>query len=374
MFGLYLHIPFCKNICKYCDFYKMVVSRSLQEKTINYIIEEMKLRELSKYQIDTIYIGGGSPSSLDDDLLDKLLFNLSQLTNFDELKEFTIEFNPNDITIDKVKILQKYQVTRVSIGIQTFNNNLLNTLGRIPFVSFEELNEKIKLLNMYDIKNINVDLIYAIPGEVIDDITDDLNKMMRLPITHLSCYSLILEERSILYYEYTHNKIKLIDETLDEKMYEKINEVLEKNNFIHYETSNFSKPGFNSLHNLIYWHRDDYLGIGPGASSSIGNHRFTNTHNLNEYFLGIDNKNIKYAEDIIDSKKDEQELMVMMNLRLSEGINKKRYLERFNEDVKDTFPSILELLKEGLLEETTDTIRIPLKYFYISNYIIVKII
>lgn len=374
MFGLYLHIPFCKNICKYCDFYKMVVSRSLQEKTINYIIEEMKLRELSKYQIDTIYIGGGSPSSLDDDLLDKLLFNLSQLTNFDELKEFTIEFNPNDITIDKVKILQKYQVTRVSIGIQTFNNNLLNTLGRIPFVSFEELSEKIKLLNMYNIKNINVDLIYAIPGEVIDDITDDLNKMMRLPITHLSCYSLILEERSILYYEYTHNKIKLIDETLDEKMYEKINEVLEKNNFIHYETSNFSKPGFNSLHNLIYWHRDDYLGIGPGASSSIGNHRFTNTHNLNEYFLGIDNKNIKYAEDIIDSKKDEQELMVMMNLRLSEGINKKRYLERFNEDVKDTFPSILELLKEGLLEETTDTIRIPLKYFYISNYIIVKII
>lgn len=374
MFGLYLHIPFCKNICKYCDFYKMVVSRSLQEKTINYIIEEMKLRELSKYQIDTIYIGGGSPSSLDDDLLDKLLFNLSQLTNFDELKEFTIEFNPNDITIDKVKILQKYQVTRVSIGIQTFNNNLLNTLGRIPFVSFEELSEKIKLLNMYDITNINVDLIYAIPGEVIDDITDDLNKMMKLPITHLSCYSLILEERSILYYEYTHNKIKLIDETLDEKMYEKINEVLEKNNFIHYETSNFSKPGFNSLHNLIYWHRDDYLGIGPGASSSIGNHRFTNTHNLNEYFLGIDNKNIKYAEDIIDSKKDEQELMVMMNLRLSEGINKKRYLERFNEDVKDTFPSILELLKEGLLEETTDTIRIPLKYFYISNYIIVKII
>lgn len=374
MFGLYLHIPFCKNICKYCDFYKMVVSRSLQEKTINYIIEEMKLRELSKYQIDTIYIGGGSPSSLDDDLLDKLLFNLSQLTNFDELKEFTIEFNPNDITIDKVKILQKYQVTRVSIGIQTFNNNLLNTLGRIPFVSFEELSEKIKLLNMYNIKNINVDLIYAIPGEVIDDITDDLNKMMKLPITHLSCYSLILEERSILYYEYTHNKFKLIDETLDEKMYEKINEVLEKNNFIHYETSNFSKPGFNSLHNLIYWHRDDYLGIGPGASSSIGNHRFTNTHNLNEYFLGIDNKNIKYAEDIIDSKKDEQELMVMMNLRLSEGINKKRYLERFNEDVKDTFPSILELLKEGLLEETTDTIRIPLKYFYISNYIIVKII
>lgn len=374
MFGLYLHIPFCKNICKYCDFYKMVVSRSLQEKTINYIIEEMKLRELSKYQIDTIYIGGGSPSSLDDDLLDKLLFNLSQLTNFDDLKEFTIEFNPNDITIDKVKILQKYQVTRVSIGIQTFNNNLLNTLGRIPFVSFEELSEKIKLLNMYDITNINVDLIYAIPGEVIDDITDDLNKMMRLPITHLSCYSLILEERSILYYEYTHNKIKLIDETLDEKMYEKINEVLEKNNFIHYETSNFSKPGFNSLHNLIYWHRDDYLGIGPGASSSIGNHRFTNTHNLNEYFLGIDNKNIKYAEDIIDSKKDEQELMVMMNLRLSEGINKKRYLERFKEDVKDTFPSILELLKEGLLEETTDTIRIPLKYFYISNYIIVKII
>lgn len=374
MFGLYLHIPFCKNICKYCDFYKMVVSRSLQEKTINYIIEEMKLRELSKYQIDTIYIGGGSPSSLDDDLLDKLLFNLSQLTNFDDLKEFTIEFNPNDITIEKVKILQRYQVTRVSIGIQTFNNNLLNTLGRIPFVSFEELSEKIKLLNMYNIKNINVDLIYAIPGEVIDDITDDLNKMMKLPITHLSCYSLILEERSILYYEYTHNKIKLIDETLDEKMYEKINEVLEKNNFIHYETSNFSKPGFNSLHNLIYWHRDDYLGIGPGASSSIGNHRFTNTHNLNEYFLGIDNKNIKYAEDIIDSKKDEQELMVMMNLRLSEGINKKRYLERFNEDVKDTFPSILELLKEGLLEETTDTIRIPLKYFYISNYIIVKII
>lgn len=374
MFGLYLHIPFCKNICKYCDFYKMVVSRSLQEKTINYIIEEMKLRELSKYQIDTIYIGGGSPSSLDDDLLDKLLFNLSQLTNFDDLKEFTIEFNPNDITIDKVKILQKYQVTRVSIGIQTFNNNLLNTLGRIPFVSFEELSEKIKLLNMYNIKNINVDLIYAIPGEVIDDITDDLNKMMKLPITHLSCYSLIFEERSILYYEYTHNKFKLIDETLDEKMYEKINEVLEKNNFIHYETSNFSKPGFNSLHNLIYWHRDDYLGIGPGASSSIGNHRFTNTHNLNEYFLGIDNKNIKYAEDIIDSKKDEQELMVMMNLRLSEGINKKRYLERFNEDVKDTFPSILELLKEGLLEETTDTIRIPLKYFYISNYIIVKII
>lgn len=374
MFGLYLHIPFCKSICKYCDFYKMVVSRSLQEKTINYIIEEMKQREISQYQIDTIYIGGGSPSSLDDDLLEKLLFNLSQVTNFDVLKEFTIEFNPNDITIDKVKILQKYKVTRVSIGIQSFNKKLLKTLGRIPFVSFEELQEKIKLLNTYNITNINADLIYAIPGETLDELTDDVEKMMMLPITHLSCYSLILEERSILYYEYTHNKIKLVDETLDEAMYKKINEILKRNNFIHYETSNYSKSGFNSLHNLIYWHRDDYLGIGPGASSSIGNHRFTNTHNLNEYFLGIDNKNIKYAEDIIDSKKDEQELMVMMNLRLSEGINKKRYLERFKEDVKDTFPHILELLKEGLIEETTDNIRIPLKYFYISNYIIVKII
>lgn len=374
MFGLYLHIPFCKSICKYCDFYKMVVSRSLQEKTINYIIKEMKQREISQYQIDTIYIGGGSPSSLDDDLLEKLLFNLSQVTNFDVLKEFTIEFNPNDITTEKVKILQKYKVTRVSIGIQSFNKKLLKTLGRIPFVSFEELQEKIKLLNTYNITNINADLIYAIPGETLDELTDDVEKMMMLPITHLSCYSLILEERSILYYEYTHNKIKLVDETLDEAMYKKINEILKRNNFIHYETSNYSKSGFNSLHNLIYWHRDDYLGIGPGASSSIGNHRFTNTHNLNEYFLGIDNKNIKYAEDIIDSKKDEQELMVMMNLRLSEGINKKRYLERFKEDVKDTFPHILELLKEGLLEETTDNIRIPLKYFYISNYIIVKII
>ena len=374
MFGLYLHIPFCKSICKYCDFYKMVVSRSLQEKTINYIIKEMKQIEISQYQIDTIYIGGGSPSSLDDDLLEKLLFNLSQVTNFDVLKEFTIEFNPNDITTEKVKILQKYKVTRVSIGIQSFNKKLLKTLGRIPFVSFEELQEKIKLLNTYNITNINADLIYAIPGETLDELTDDVEKMMMLPITHLSCYSLILEERSILYYEYTHNKIKLVDETLDEAMYKKINEILKRNNFIHYETSNYSKSGFNSLHNLIYWHRDDYLGIGPGASSSIGNHRFTNTHNLNEYFLGIDNKNIKYAEDIIDSKKDEQELMVMMNLRLSEGINKKRYLERFKEDVKDTFPHILELLKEGLLEETTDNIRIPLKYFYISNYIIVKII
>ena len=372
MLGLYIHIPFCNQICPYCDFYKMVASDKTKESLINALLQEMKLKNIDKYTFNSVYIGGGSPSCLNINLLNKIFSELNKSIDLKKLDEFTIELNPNDITNELINLLKKYHISRVSIGVQTFNEKLQKIINR-PFDK-NILNEKILKLKEAGINNINLDMIYAIPQQTINEFEKDLDDAISLNPNHLSVYSLILEEHTIFYYLYTKGKLQLIDEDTESQMYKLLCDKLKKNNFIHYETSNFSLAGYQSKHNLIYWNCDEYIGIGPAASSYFNNYRITNINNMQEYINYVNTNNENYLEKTFISKEEAMNEYIMLGLRLTSGISKSKFFERFNINIKEKFKQIDQLIQENLLIEKDDFIFIPENLFYISNYIITKII
>lgn len=373
MLGLYIHIPFCKKICSYCDFYKMVVSDKFKQQYVNYLIKEINIRNISKYQFDTIYIGGGTPSSLKLSDLELLLSNVTSKIDMSTIKEFTFEVNPEDVCEELISLLVKYQVNRISMGIETFSKKIAKILNRC-YHSFDEIKEKINIIKKYGINNINGDLIYAVNTETLNLVKSDLRRLLKLGLTHISTYSLILEEKTILYEKYKKKEFDYIDEETDEKMYKEITRILKKNNFIHYETSNFALPNYEAIHNLKYWKKEEYLGIGAGSSSYINHERFTNVRNIKLYYDGLDNNNL----NIIDTSKlsfdDETDEFVMLGLRMMKGLNKDKFFKLFNISLKDRYPNIDNLISEGLLVENESYIYIPEKYSYIANHIIIKII
>ena len=374
MLGLYIHIPFCRHICHYCDFYKMVVSDSFKSKYVKVLLEEMKIKKLSNYQFDTLYIGGGTPSALNlDDL--KVLFNyLDKTINLASLLEFTIEVNPEDINTELLQLFKTYHVTRISMGIQSFKKEIIDFLGRNTYFDFNEIKTKIDLIKSVGITNINCDLIYAVPNETLDDVISDVNKLLDLDITHVSTYSLIFESHTILNKWY-HDKIfELTNDELDASMYEKICDKLKNHGFNHYETSNFSVDGYESKHNLIYWNNEEYIGIGAGAATHLNHERYTNIRNIEKYYDGLRNNKLELEDYEIQTLDDEMNDEVMLGLRKMEGISKTSFLKKYKIDLIVKFPIIIELIKEGLLEEANDYIRIPSRYSYIANHIIIKII
>lgn len=374
MLGLYIHIPFCNQVCPYCDFYKMVASNKLKKEVINALLEEMKLKNLDNYTFDTVYIGGGTPSSLDLELLELLLFELSKYINLKNLKEFTIEVNPTDITLNLINLLIKYHISRVSIGVQTFNSVLQKIIKRE--FSYDDLQEKILLLRENGINNINLDLMYSIPGNVnqLESTKNDLKLAISLNPTHLSIYSLILEEHTIFDYLYKKGKLQLVSEDTEASLYEIICKTLKENNFIHYETSNFAINGYQSLHNLIYWNCNEYIAIGPSASSYLNNHRFTTTNNLKDYLKSISDGKIILLEDNYIDEKEQIKEEIILGLRKTKGISKDNFYKKYKLNIKDIFYKIDDLIDQGLLEEDDNFLFIPEKHFYISNYIINKIL
>ncbi|MCI6716562.1 MAG: radical SAM family heme chaperone HemW [Mollicutes bacterium] len=374
MLGLYIHIPFCRHICHYCDFYKMVASDSFKSKYIKLLLEEMKIKKLSNYQFDTLYIGGGTPSALNlDDL--KILFNyLDKNINLASLSEFTIEVNPEDINLDLLQLFNTYHVTRISMGIQSFKKEIIDFLGRNTYFDFNNIKTKVELIKSVGISNINCDLIYAVPNETLDDVISDVNQLLDLDITHVSTYSLILEDHTILNKWYQDKIFELTNDELDASMYEKICDKLKNHNFKHYETSNFSIEGYESKHNLIYWNNEEYIGIGAGAATHLNHERYTNIRNIEKYYDGVRNNKLELEDYEIQTLDAEMNDEVMLGLRKMEGISKTSFLKKYKIDLLVKFPIIIELIREGLLEETNGYIRIPSRYSYIANYIIIKII
>ena len=372
MLGLYVHIPFCNKICPYCDFYKLVASDNLKKKFVNALSQEMKIKNLDKYFFDSLYIGGGSPSCLKLDLLEELFSNLSHFIDLKNLKEFTIEVNPSDITEEMVILLSKYHITRVSIGIETFSPKLQKLINR--FISYKELERKIHILHKYHIENINIDLMYALPSETFEDLDNDLKLITQLKPTHISAYSLILEERTIFYHLYVNNKLTLIDDKMESRMYHHVCNFLTKNGYFHYETSNFAKKGYESIHNLIYWNCEEYIAIGPSASSYLNSYRFKNIDNLNKYLEGINNNKLITSENDYITFEEKMKEEIILGLRKCNGISKSNFLKKYSIELFDAFPKIKNLIIEGLLKEKNDKFYIPQKYFYIGNYIILKIL
>ena len=358
--SLYIHIPFCDKICSYCDFCKILYNKNIINKYLDSLEEE--INNIYRGDIlDTIYIGGGTPSSLDIDELERLFKIISKLKVSKDL-EYTIEGNFNNTSYEKLNLYKKYGINRLSFGVESINSNNLKLLGRSEFKN--RIIDIINYSKSIGFNNINVDLIYAVPGEDMDILKKDIDFILSLDVEHISTYSLIIEDNTIL----KINNIKNISEDLDFDMYKYICDRLRNNNYNHYEISNFCKEGFYSRHNSCYWNNDNYYGFGLGASSYIDNRRITNTRSMNKY---LDNKyilefDILKLDDIIEYE-------VILNLRMSSGINLNNFYNKYNINLIDKY-DYTDLVNNKLLILKDNHLFIPEDKWYISNDIIVRLL
>jgi oxygen-independent coproporphyrinogen-3 oxidase len=360
MKSIYIHIPFCYSICSYCDFCKIYYDKSLVTRYLEEL--EKEIRSIYKgEEVRTIYIGGGTPSSLSIDELE-YLFRILEIFDKTKLEEYTIECNIESIDKDKLLLFKKNGVNRLSIGVQTFNEDLLKILGRNH--TKEMVIEKIEAAKEIGFNNINIDLIYGINNERMDDLKFDIDTFFKLDISHISLYSLIIEPHTKLYID----NFKEMDEDLNASMYDYINKTLEDNNYIHYEISNYAKKGYESKHNLVYWHNLEYYGFGLGASSFIGNIRYDNTRSLNRYLEG----NYKLNENILTDKEMMENEMIL-GLRLIKGVDKNHFYKKYGKRVEEVFP-IQKLTDNKMLIDKNNFLYIPRDKLFISNSILIEFI
>ena len=356
--SIYIHIPFCNSICTYCDFCKIFYNKKYINDYLNNLEQEIKVRYKSEI-VNTIFIGGGTPSSLDDEELIRLM-NIIEIFKLNDNYEFTVECNIESITENKLKIMKKYGVNRISIGVESFDNSIIKLLGRNH--TKKDVYNKMGIVKRY-FSNINIDLIYAAYDD-INILKSDIDCFLKLDIPHISTYSLIIEDNTML----KINGMKNIDEDIDYEMYKYIEDALEKNNYIHYEISNYAKNGYQSKHNLVYWNNEEYYGFGLSSTSYINNKRITNTKNLRKYLNG------EYLDTSVYEDKDiRMENEIMLGLRKLDGIDLDRFKEKFNVSLEDIY-NIDNLVRNGYLIRDNNCIKIDKKYMYISNEIIVRIL
>ena len=324
--SLYIHIPFCHKICDYCDFTKLQYFR-------NFAIEYLKALkdELSSYHIKnlkTIYVGGGTPTALEDDLFLELLTIIDPYTK--GVKEYTFEANPESLSLEKIKMLKEHKVNRISLGVQTTHDKILQMVNRNHH--FEQVKTVIKNLKEQGIDNINVDLILGLPHSSKKILENDLKNILSLETKHISCYGLTVNEHTVLF----NKGIKAPKDDVLRDYYDLVEQTLTKNGFVHYEVSNWAKPGYESEHNLTYWRNEQYYGVGLGASGYIGETRYKNTINLSQYLRRV---YVNEKENV--SSRDKITYQIMLNLRTIEGLDVKF--------VKDKQEIISKLAAEGLI-------------------------
>ena len=326
--ALYIHIPFCESICDYCDFTKLQYFHSFAEKYLHALKKELDDRVLNK-DLKTIYIGGGTPTSLNDEEFETLLKMVEPYSK--EVEEYTIEANPESLSLSKIKLMKKYGVNRVSIGVESTDDQILKSINRKH--TFCDVQNAVKNLRENGISNINLDLIIGLPNVSFKMLEKDIKNILSLNPNHISCYSLTVHEHTVFHI----NKIEEPDEEYAYNAYKVINGLLEGSGYTHYEVSNWAKSGFESKHNLTYWYNERYYGIGLGASRYIDNVRYKNTTNFEKY---VSNKN-DLEEEIVDLEDDKQ-YEIMLRLRTRFGINLKDYQEKFGEDLYQLHKQVID--------------------------------
>ncbi|MBP5408208.1 MAG: radical SAM family heme chaperone HemW [Bacilli bacterium] len=376
--GLYIHIPFCDHICAYCDFKKMIASNDLKEQYINALIKEIEYKKNTFKDLKSIYIGGGTPSSLSFNLLERLLSCLNDNIKLEDLIEFSIEANPKDINEDNIKewivLFNKYHINRLSLGIQSFDDNKLSTLNRNH--NKKDAIKTLKLLHQYHFDNVNCDLIYGLIDDNFRKIKKDLKYAINNHVKHISYYSLILEEHTLFYNLYQQNKFKELDDDKEGILYNKILKYLNKHHLKRYEISNFAYDNYQSYHNLITWNNNHYQALGVSASSYIDNIRYTNIKSVKDYIklINEDNYEAIIGEKIVVSDKDIMDEFIILGLRKNDGINIKEFEIRYHQNLLDVYKSINNLIDEDILEIKDGNLRIKYDKIYLENAILNKIL
>ncbi|HIC0377937.1 TPA: radical SAM family heme chaperone HemW [Streptococcus agalactiae] len=366
----YVHIPFCTQICYYCDFSKVFIKNQPVDAYLQALIREFRSYDIT--ELRTLYIGGGTPTSISAVQLDYLLTELSRDLNLNTLEEFTIEANPGDLTVDKIEVLQKSAVNRVSLGVQTFNDKHLKRIGRSH--NEAQIYSTIDALKTAGFQNISIDLIYALPGQTMDDVRSNVAKALSLNIPHLSLYSLILEHHTVFMNKMRRGKLHLPTEDLEAEMFEYIISEMERNGFEHYEISNFTKPGFESRHNLMYWDNVEYYGVGAGASGYLDGIRYRNRGPIQHYLKGVSEGNARLSEEVL-SKNEMMEKELFLGLRKKEGVSIGKFEQKFGTSFEKRYGQIVQELKsDGLLKENNGFIQMTKKGLFLGDTVAEKFI
>ena len=367
--SIYIHIPFCESRCHYCDFCSSLLNRENLEKYFSYLEKEIKLNEnfLREKIIDTVFIGGGTPSSVDEKFIVRILKVLSDF-EFSENPEITIESNPNSLSMEKAESYFSSGINRISIGAQSFNDEILKRIGRIH--KSEDIFRAVEKARAAGFTNINLDLMLALPSQKFSDIEKSLEEVKKLGIPHISYYSLILEEGTRLYENHIKSPLDFPDEFEDREMYHYVVNGLEKIDLLQYEISNFSKIGFECRHNRTYWKLRDYISFGLSASSNIKNLRYRNFSDFKNYYEALDKneKPIEFSENL--SKNDRMNEFIMMGLRLNSGIHLGEFNKKFEEDFVSLYEREIENnIKLGLIEVKGNKIKLTEKGRDLSNQV-----
>ena len=367
--GIYIHIPFCKKKCYYCDF----ISYSEKNNCIKEYVEAVKNEiryELNRilneeYEVTTIYIGGGTPSFIDSKYIVDIMNAIKEYISVINI-EVTIEVNPGTVTKEKLLDYKNVGINRLSIGLQETNNKLLKSIGRIH--TYEEFLNTYNLSRNVGFENINVDLMIGIPNQSIEDIKNSLKRVIELNPEHISVYSLILEEGTLLYDKCENNELKLPDEELERNMYWYVKNTLENTGYLHYEISNFAKQGYESKHNVNCWEQKEYIGLGLAAHSYFKKKRYANTTDMKEYleFKGL-HCNIIYEKQ---NKEDTQKEYMLLGLRKIDGISIQKFKNKFAENPIFLFKNELnKLVEENLLIIDGNFIRLTNKGLDLANLV-----
>ncbi|MBM7642416.1 oxygen-independent coproporphyrinogen-3 oxidase [Streptococcus loxodontisalivarius] len=359
----YVHIPFCTQICYYCDFSKVFIKNQPVDAYLQALIREFESYDIR--DLKTLYIGGGTPTSITAQQLDYLLTNLTKNLNLDLLEEFTIEANPGDLTADKIAVLEKSAVNRVSLGVQTFNDKHLKQIGRSH--NEAQIYETIDALKAAGFDNISIDLIYALPGQTMEQVKENVAKALALDIPHLSLYSLILEHHTVFMNKMRRGKLNLPTEDLEAEMFDYIIAELEKNGFEHYEISNFTKPGMESRHNLMYWENDEYYGVGAGASGYLDGVRYRNRVPIQHYLKAVDEGNARLTEEHL-TKEEMMEEEFFLGLRKKSGVSMSKFEKKFGLSFEERYGQIVAgLVADGLLKIDGARIRMTKKGLFLGD-------
>ena len=338
--GLYVHIPFCPYKCNYCDFLTYSNVDFMIDDYIDSLLKEISLYEGEDYSLDSIFIGGGTPSYIKADHIRRIMKAIKENFQLEEGAEISIEMNPDTLTDKKVRTYLEAGINRFSLGVQTFDQEILKILGRRH--SYEIVKKDIELLRKNGAKNISIDMMMANPKQDMAVLREDLEKIIGLDINHISYYSLILEEKTMFDHWLNSGKISLFDDDLERQMYHEAVFFLAINGFDRYEISNFAKKGYESVHNKKYWELKDYLGLGLGSSSNLGLKRFSNHRKLKDYHadLALGKKPLALVEDL--SLEEREKEYIIMNMRKTEGFSIDQLEKRFNIDFYGKYKDVLD--------------------------------
>lgn len=368
--GIYIHIPFCKQKCMYCDFVSFPNQEEKQAQYIEKVLQEINQEKelLLKYQITTIYIGGGTPSVIDSKYITDILNTIKKVANLETLEniEVTIEVNPGTVTEEKLLSYKNSGINRLSIGLQTTNDRLLKTIGRIH--KYQDFLNTYKTARKLGFNNINTDLMIGLPTQNLKDVKKSLEEIIMLKPEHISVYSLILEEDTPIEKLVNQGKLKLPSDEAERRQYHYVKNILELNGYIHYEISNFAFPTKQSKHNCNCWEQKEYIGFGVSAHSYISKKRYSNTNNLNQY-LEKNLNEIKTINEIQNQESQEKEYM-LLGLRKLEGVQITKFKEKFGKNPIYIFRNeIKKLVEQGLLEIDLDNILLTSKGLDLANLV-----